>query len=277
MNVYAVPYIAEPKFKIGKANDVLDRLQNLGQLTDFNLADGLCIPLPSEADAHRVEKVLHRLFKKWKLPIDKRNRYDGDTEQFEIACLPRVTRFLTENADLLDGARPGPLPPVPERMAAPKLTRQQRQERREKNARRRQEAEEKYSRMALAALSCGIDQVCQMKLEVLEKTNANDPFITFASADREKCNRALGIMYELMKLSYSRERPPFTRSYLLRQVRSGWNEELQMWVGIAILESRDDSHGAWPAEYLEILDRIPTTRRRLLDSPELSRTRGDLT
>src|SRR5512135_3368740 len=107
MNVYAVPYIAEPKFKIGKANDVLDRLQDLGPLTDFNLADGLCIPLPSEADAHRVEKILHRMFAKWNLPIDEKNRYDGDTEQFDIACLPRVTRFLTENADLLDGALPG--------------------------------------------------------------------------------------------------------------------------------------------------------------------------
>lgn len=269
MNVYALVHAFEPKVKIGKANDVHERIRCLGEPADFNLEDSLCVALPSEADAYRVEKIVQRAFEKWNLPYDPKNRYDGDTEQFDIACFPRVRRFLTDITDLLDGALPGPLPPVPERIAAPKLTRAQRQEQRENAARRRQEAEDKYRIMALAALSCGIDQICQMNLEVLVKTDAYFPFITFETPDRERAERALAIMWDLQMLMWSPEHPPLTRTYVFRDVYGGWIEKLQKWVGIGILERRESPNGPMPDEYLEILDRIPTVQRRLIDHSEI--------
>jgi hypothetical protein len=211
MNVYFVPHAAQPKFKIGKANDVLDRLESLGELTDFNLEESLHIQLPSVKDARRVEKILHRLFKKWNLPIDKKNRYDGDTEQFELACFPRVVRFLNENADLFDGALPQPLPEVQPRVARAKVTRLNYYEARANAARRRQAAEDEYRRMAMAALSCGVDQICQMGLEVLDKTDAFYPFISIQTTNEALFKRAMAIMEELEMLRRSPAHPPLTR------------------------------------------------------------------
>lgn len=113
MFVYLLKHTEEPRFKIGKSNDIHGRIPGIGGIRTFNLSGSLCIQLPSDGDAYRVEKVLHRLFARWRLPVDKSNRYPGDTEQFNAECFDRVLKFLTDNPDLIEGALPMTIPSLP--------------------------------------------------------------------------------------------------------------------------------------------------------------------
>ena len=275
MNVYVVPHATEPKFKIGKANDVLDRLQTLGSLTDFNLDESLCIRLPSKKDAFRVETILKRMFHKWNIPFDKKNRYDGDTEQFEMACFPRLVRLLNESADLFDGL-PQPLPEAQPRVAGAKVARLQWHESRANAARRRQAEHDAYFRMVMAALSCGIDQISRMGLTVFEKCETPYPSVYIETGDKELFDRACAIMLELVMLGLSPACPSLSRTYVFCSVNHGWHEELQAWVVVGVLEGRVFSREPWPTEYLEILDRIPTstTRRAPPDLSKIKRGYG---
>ncbi len=126
----------------------------------------------------------------------------------------------------------------------------------------------------MAALSCGVDQICQMGLEVLDKTDAFYPFISIQTTNEALFKRAMAIMEELEMLKRSPAHPPLTRSYVFRDVYGGWNHKLQMWTGIGILESRKLSDEPWPAEYLEILDRIPTTQRTLIEPSDVEMLYG---
>lgn len=113
MYVYLLRHVAEPRFKIGKANNIYQRIPGIGGIRAFNLASSLCLQLQSEDDAYRLEKILHRLFDPWNLPVNENNRYSGDTEQFEVECFDRVLKFLTDNSDLTGGASPMPIPAQP--------------------------------------------------------------------------------------------------------------------------------------------------------------------
>ncbi len=119
MFVYILKYIDGKRFKIGKANDIYQRIRGIGGMEAYDLASSLCLQLRSEADAYRIEKILHRLFSDWHLEVDKGNRFDGDTEQFSIECFERVVKFLTDNADLTAGAMPCALPPAPVKASTP--------------------------------------------------------------------------------------------------------------------------------------------------------------
>lgn len=113
MYVYLLKNADGKRFKIGKANNIPQRIRGIGGTLSFDLPSSLCVQLPSEGDAYRIEKILHRLFVDWHLKVDQHNRYDGDTEQFGIECFARVVKFLTDNSDLTAGAMPRALPPAP--------------------------------------------------------------------------------------------------------------------------------------------------------------------
>lgn len=114
MYVYLLKHVDGKSFKIGKASDIHQRIRALGigGMQAFDLECSLCVKLPSDDDAYRVEKSLHRLFADWHLEVDEQKRCDGDTEQFAIECFDRVVKFLTDNSDLIAGASPRELPPA---------------------------------------------------------------------------------------------------------------------------------------------------------------------
>jgi len=113
MFVYLLQHATESRFKIGKANDIYQRIPSIGGFDAFDLTSSLCIQLPTEKDAYKLEKSLHRLFGAFNLPVDKSNRYSGDTEQFNTECFERVLKFLKDNCDLICGASPMPIPSPP--------------------------------------------------------------------------------------------------------------------------------------------------------------------
>lgn len=110
MFVYLLRYATEPRFKIGKAIDIYQRILGIGGLGTFDIANSLCVQLPNEDAAYRLEKILHRLFEPWNLPVNESKRYSGDTEHFAAECFGRVIKFLVDNVDLTAGALPSPLP-----------------------------------------------------------------------------------------------------------------------------------------------------------------------
>lgn len=100
--VYVIPHRGLPAIKIGKANDVEVRAAFLG---DVDLEAGIYLTGDSERVALSAESLLHKAFRKWRLPPEMARHigvgYDGSTEWFDIACLPRVRKFISANHDLI--------------------------------------------------------------------------------------------------------------------------------------------------------------------------------
>lgn len=109
MYVYFFRHSREERFKIGKANDPCRRFYELGGSEEFSVESSCYIRLNTPETAVRIERVLHKLFALWNLPISDDHRFEGDTEQFDLVCWPRVEKFIAENSDLTDGAQLLPL------------------------------------------------------------------------------------------------------------------------------------------------------------------------
>lgn len=109
MYVYFLHHARHARFKIGKANDVHKRFLALGGDREYSKEASYYIRLNTAERAHRIERVLHRLFESWNLPVCESGRFEGDTEQFDSACWPRVVQFLSDNSDLTDGSEITPL------------------------------------------------------------------------------------------------------------------------------------------------------------------------
>ncbi|AON53808.1 GIY-YIG nuclease family protein [Herbaspirillum seropedicae] len=129
MFVYLLPSNDGSRFKIGKANDVYQRVLGLGGSQGFQMDKGLYIKLKTEQDARRVERILHRTFRSFNLPVNPQARYEGDTEQFDISCFDRVVRFLIENKDLLETDDPIRIPELVQVASAPVVSKEERRER----------------------------------------------------------------------------------------------------------------------------------------------------
>ncbi|KWU19020.1 GIY-YIG nuclease family protein [Burkholderia cenocepacia] len=107
--VYLLQHKAEPRFKIGKANDVIARVRQLGH-RHFSFDRSKALEVDSEQASQNVERLLHRLFASFRLDPAAtqdarfpglRRGQDGSTEWFNMACWDRLTRFLADNHDLL--------------------------------------------------------------------------------------------------------------------------------------------------------------------------------
>jgi len=109
MYVYFFRHSRDARFKIGKANDPCKRYFELGGNAEFLVESSCYIRLNTRETAVRIERVLHKLFEFWNLPVSEGHRFEGDTEQFDLVCWPRVAKFIAENSDLTDGAQLLPL------------------------------------------------------------------------------------------------------------------------------------------------------------------------
>lgn len=207
MFIYLLLHIELPRFKIGKANDIYQRIPGIGGIESFNLADSFCVKLSSEQDAYRLENILLRLFKPWNLPVDEKNRFPGDTEHFEVECFDRVLKFLTDNADLSAGSVPEPLPPPPLRAPTPKniLSKEERQQlRQEREAQDRLNADLNF-KAGLQDFKRGILQLMDLKLDVLEMRLDHDArfpqnrFILIETNDPDKLKCAKEIIHEMWR------------------------------------------------------------------------------
>lgn len=102
-HVYILAHASRPRFKVGKANDILSRAKSFGwHDIDFNRSLGL--ELVSEDAAMNLERVLLRTFAAWRLSSDEvrseGGSADGSSEWLRDTCRQRLERFLDEAKDL---------------------------------------------------------------------------------------------------------------------------------------------------------------------------------
>lgn len=102
-HVYILRDLKHPRFKIGKANDILARARSFQwESVDFQLSLGL--RLGSETDAYSLEKILHRTFRFASVnPLEvvaSGGSIDGASEWFDISCWTRLLQYLRDNQDL---------------------------------------------------------------------------------------------------------------------------------------------------------------------------------
>jgi transcriptional regulator with XRE-family HTH domain len=99
--VYVLHHRSLPILKIGKANDIGTRAN---QLAEFDRYKSFSIKTTLKG-VFRIEKILHRTFSKWSLPnleiVKMGIISDGSTEWFSSDCLERIEKFVTANKDLL--------------------------------------------------------------------------------------------------------------------------------------------------------------------------------
>lgn len=102
-NVYILRHANLPRFKIGKANNIINRARNF-QWDSIDFSNSLGLAVKSEADAFILEKILQRTFRSFGLKanevISTGGVIDGASEWFDICCWPRLLRYLEENEDL---------------------------------------------------------------------------------------------------------------------------------------------------------------------------------
>lgn len=111
MNVYLIRHVSENRFKIGKASHIKRRIRSLGGESCYDLSKSYCLQLGSDAEALRVETLLHNAFHSWKIPTaeSEKHRYPGDDEQFDASCFDTVLKFIVDQRALLNGAVARPI------------------------------------------------------------------------------------------------------------------------------------------------------------------------
>lgn len=102
-HVYILRDVRYPRFKIGKANDIVSRARRF-HLESIDFLNSLGLAVESEDDAFALERVLQRVFRHASLDANEvvasGGEVDGASEWFDIGCWPRLVRYLEENRDL---------------------------------------------------------------------------------------------------------------------------------------------------------------------------------
>lgn len=102
-SVYILPHERLPAIKIGKAIVTTERAESIGGI---DVGGGHELLLKSEADAFRVERILHRTFQKWRIAPKQALSIGlpegGYTEWFRDECHERVLQFVRANVDVFD-------------------------------------------------------------------------------------------------------------------------------------------------------------------------------
>lgn len=93
MNVYILKSSCGEFIKIGKANDVSNRIKQIGEKR-FNLHESFYIPCETEKKAFKLERSLHKIYSFAK--YHSLEWFDGATELFDIKILPSVTSLVKE-------------------------------------------------------------------------------------------------------------------------------------------------------------------------------------
>ena len=225
MFVYLLLHSREPRFKIGKANDIWKRIYGIGGRDSFNTSDSLCVKTHSPEQAYKLERALHKLFDRWKIAPDPSRRFSGDTEQFDIACLDRVVRFLSDNQDLTDGAVPLPLPkPM---VGAVKAERATKKEIYRLNT---QEAAKQLA-FAINRLDTTIDGLLNLKLERFEVclTDSDYHAVVIETIDHDKFQRANTFLREILALRVPSGSGLQSNRCIIGSIRTDSPHDLESW------------------------------------------------
>ena len=100
--VYLLAHVAEPRFKIGKANDIAARARSI-KLSEFDFARSSALRVADDVAAYRLERFLHGALVKWRIAAsDIKGGTSGSTEWFHADCRGRLQVFLDANRDLFD-------------------------------------------------------------------------------------------------------------------------------------------------------------------------------
>ena len=90
--VYFMKHKDDNRIKIGKANDMPRRWNQLGNNFDFN--SSYFKECKSEKEAYALEKLLHSSFVEFRLKLE--GKFDGSTEWFEARCLPVILKLVSD-------------------------------------------------------------------------------------------------------------------------------------------------------------------------------------
>ncbi|WP_283188858.1 GIY-YIG nuclease family protein [Pseudomonas sp. PMCC200344] len=184
-HVYILLDLKHPRFKIGKANNILARARSF-QWQSIDFPQSLGLRLASEADAYTLEKILHRTFRFASVdPLEvvaSGGSADGASEWFSVSCWPRLLRYLEDNQDLHphETVSGGELAALLERQLQPSQAVIAREQlKKEKEARRveRELARIAYRRAQLEGLRASLEIVQPKVAQELERLKLNGNII----------------------------------------------------------------------------------------------------
>lgn len=102
-HVYLLQHSSQPRFKIGKADDILSRARSF-KWESIDFAKSRALAVSSNSDAFALERLLHLAFKSFRIDSEivtsSGGVVDGASEWFRSECWPRLLRYLEENSDL---------------------------------------------------------------------------------------------------------------------------------------------------------------------------------
>lgn len=190
-HVYILRDLEHPRFKIGKANNILARARCFRwQSIDFQQSLGLRIA--SESDAFTLEKILHRTFRFASVDplevIATGGSADGASEWFSTSCWPRLLQYLKENHDLHphETVSGGELAALLEKQLEPSqavIAREQLNKEKEARRIQRELAHIAYRRTQLERLRASLSEVQQKIAQELERQKKNGNIVGVCDTD----------------------------------------------------------------------------------------------
>ncbi|MDH0683424.1 hypothetical protein [Achromobacter animicus] len=107
-HVYLIVHRSGRRFKIGKANDIIQRARRFG-LNDIDWTSSVGLEVQSAQVAVRLERILLRTFDEWRLSAEEvaadAGVLDGATEWMRSDCRRRVDLFLAHVEDIFPYVR----------------------------------------------------------------------------------------------------------------------------------------------------------------------------
>jgi hypothetical protein len=99
-NIYIVSYPLHNRLKIGKADNVRQRINSIGREVNGLPCERASVyfSVPKES-VFLFEKTLHKMFTVYNLNL---KGFDGATEMFDLACLPQVIQHCKLLSDLVN-------------------------------------------------------------------------------------------------------------------------------------------------------------------------------
>ena len=190
-HVYILRDLKHPRFKIGKANNILTRARCFRlESIDFQRSFGLRIA--SESDAFTLEKILQRTFRYASVdPLEvvaTGGSADGVSEWFNTSCWPRLLQYLKENQDLHphDTISGGELAAMLEKQLEPSqavIAREQQKQEKEARRIKRELVHSAYRLTQLEGLRASLTVVQPKITQELERQKHNGNIVGVCDTD----------------------------------------------------------------------------------------------
>lgn len=241
MYVYLLQHATEPRFKIGKANDIKHRISSLGGREQFNLAKSLYLKLADSHHSIEIERMLHITFKKWNLPVKNIPYYDGYTEQFSMECFDLVVNFINNNYHLFTSEGLQPIPDfTPALSTKPSL-----EEHRRIRAERRAEKDKRY-------------EEDERRIEAERKQRIDE----YKIRNRElphKFHKDISLLKQMLAAFFSEIRVSYEPNKNVHHVVLGDHDKEKIHEAYLLVKQ-------WPNLYFERTDENQLERRQIFDS-----------